>query len=154
MEVDAKRQRCADRFRRLSKDLIDDLEQGQSCKAVNSSRGCREKDAFDCSSILLGNASLALREAFGPSWRLEEAWAGSLTELYQKMKKIGSRLTGPSRICEEYDDYYSRERQNHHDCTKSTEFLHPMKPIYDQATVGLQLDKVGNAFYRELVEDQ
>lgn len=29
-----------------------------------------------------------------------------------------------------------------------------MKPLYDDATAGLQLEEVGNSFYRESVEDE
>jgi hypothetical protein len=129
-------------------DLVSDLEKGQSCR--RNDRFIEEDEQFNCSSIQLGNAILALKVNLGPDWQSEQNWANNLTDLYNALRRVGERLQGPSLLRDNRDYHSRRDPGNHSSCSQSGRFCEQLEPIYKAATAGLPFQEFGNMAYRTL----
>jgi hypothetical protein len=139
--------------------LVEELEAGYGCKALEQPCGFEDgekpdpkptRNAFYCSSMLLGNALLALGKEFGPRWRDGSVWSESVDKVCGHLEEVSRKLDGPS-VLEEHSTrvYYDRKsRESHSNCVRSTSFADQLGTIYRSHSQGLKLEEVGNRFYR------
>ena len=133
-------------YYQLCFNLTETLKGGNHCKLANDGHYDNEEAAFDCSSIALGNAILAAKEiCSGDNWELIENWTGSIDHYRERMKRFAERLGGPYRI------FGRRSGYRHYRCSLSQEILPEIDTIYQNCTVGLKLEIVGNHVYRKAV---
>jgi len=133
------RRAALDTFRLLCCTLVEDLEQGNTCTFGDGNRCRPDQGAFDCSSMILGNALLALRANCGKEWKSAETWSGSVWQHYKQLQEVAVKLDGPSQI------RYGQHK-DHWECGLSYKFLGQIKQVY--ATTGLKLQELGNHVYR------
>ena len=137
--IEKAREDCLRSFHESCTEFVHTLEAGQGCSNTKSeTRDNLEKikmERFNCSSLLLGNTLLALREYCGPHWNLCSTWSDSIELHRETLRKVSNRLDGPNHIIhsnqsESFGSYSSRI---HSTCSMSDKFIKSIETAYKAA---------------------
>ncbi len=141
---------CIDQLLSIASGLIEDLTKGKGCLVETDN----EMERFDCSSILLGNAILAMHKYMRSKLSDKSSWIASPTSMCDWMKGVAEGVNGPARsIIQGRYNYRTYDYSPHHhtSCSRQSEVSGQINAVHNDIVSGMKLAEFGNSEFRALV---